>query len=158
MSIFSPYHAEFIRALIHSDVKFIVVGGQAAVFYGVRRGTGDLDILIEPTKENGERLLQAFKGLNLEVDKIELEEFEKSLFLGLGFEPDAVDILTITPGIDFYSSFDRAIEIQEEGLTIKILAIEDLIRNKESMRRTGEKRHLDEYDVTVLKRILSDHP
>jgi hypothetical protein len=156
MSIFSSYHADFIRTLIECGVKFMIVGGQAAVYYGVRRGTGDLDILIQPTRENGERLMQAFKNLGLEVDRIEPEEFEESLFLGLGFEPDAVDIMTLTPGIDFNLSYAHATEITDDDLRIRILAIEDLIRNKETMNRMGEKKLLDDYDVSVLKRILRE--
>ena len=35
-----------------NDVKYLVIGGIAAVLYGVPRATFDLDVLIEPTKDN----------------------------------------------------------------------------------------------------------
>jgi len=41
------------------DVKYVVIGGIAAVLYGVPRATFDLDILIEATPENAQRLLDA---------------------------------------------------------------------------------------------------
>lgn len=49
------------------DVKFILIGGHAAIYYGVNRNTGDLDILIEASQENGQRLLNALKKMGLEV-------------------------------------------------------------------------------------------
>lgn len=48
MSIFSQYHFNFLKALLENGVKFLIVGEQAVIYYGVRRGTGDLDLLIEP--------------------------------------------------------------------------------------------------------------
>ena len=42
-----------------NDVKYLVIGGIAAVLYGVPRATFDLDVLIEPTRDNAERLLCA---------------------------------------------------------------------------------------------------
>jgi len=154
VSIFSQYHLNFLKTLIENGVKFLIVGGQAAIYYGVRRGTGDLDLLIEPTSQNGEKILNAFHQLNLQVDEIKPKEFEQSLFLGLGFEPDAVDILTTTPGIDFKSAFERAEEIQDVNIKVKIISIEDLIKTKESLNRGEEKGILDKYDVAVLKRIM----
>ena len=41
------------------DVRYVVIGGIAAVLYGVPRATFDLDILIEATPENAQRLLDA---------------------------------------------------------------------------------------------------
>jgi len=41
------------------DVKYVVIGGVAAVLYGVPRATFDLGILIEATPHNARRLLDA---------------------------------------------------------------------------------------------------
>ena len=154
MSIFSTYHLAFLKKLNQNEVKFLVAGGQAAIYYGVRRATGDLDLLIEPTGENGARLLKAFQELDLQVDEIKPEEFEQPLFLGLGLEPDAVDIFTITAGIDFESAYGRSDVISDSGFSINIIGLQDLIRNKEALNREGEKQILDQYDVAVLKKLL----
>ena len=135
----------------------MIVGGQAAIYYGVRRGTGDLDLLIEPTSQNGEKILKAFHELSLQIDEIKPQEFEQPLFLGLGFEPDAVDIFTTTPGIDFQSAFQHAKEIRDINISVMIIGIEDLIKTKESLNRGEEKGILDKYDVAVLKRILKEN-
>lgn len=38
-------------------VRYVVIGGTAAILYGVPRATFDLDILIEASPENAQRLL-----------------------------------------------------------------------------------------------------
>jgi predicted nucleotidyltransferase len=40
-------------------VKYVVIGGIAAVLHGVPRATFDLDILIEATPDNAEKLLKS---------------------------------------------------------------------------------------------------
>ena len=47
------------RSLRRHDVKYVVIGGIAAVLHGVPRATFDLDILIEAMPENAQRLLDA---------------------------------------------------------------------------------------------------
>jgi hypothetical protein len=44
-----------------NDVKYLVIAGIAAVLYGVPRATFDLDILIEATSENAQRLRVALR-------------------------------------------------------------------------------------------------
>lgn len=131
----------------------MILGGQAAIYYGVRRSTGDMDILVRPTVDNGKKVMAAFRALALQVDDIQPEEFEAVLFLSLGFEPDAVDIFTVTPAVDFDGAFQRAIEIHDDGMAVRIISLEDLIKNKENLHREGAKKLLDEYDVQVLRRI-----
>src|SRR5690606_40170320 len=98
-------------------------------------------------------ILNAFEELKLIIDDLKPEEFEQQLFLGLGFEPDAVDILTVTPGIDFNLAWQESAILEDSDTKIHIIAIDDLIKNKESMSRSGEKELLDKYDAAVLKKI-----
>ncbi len=74
--------------------------------------------------------------------------------LSFGLEPEAVDILNYTPGIEFNSAYENSVEETFSGLRIRIIDIRDLIKNKEQLQRKGEKSLLDKYDVEVLKKIL----
>lgn len=154
MSLYSKDHLRLLKSLLNNHVKFILIGGHAAIYYGVNRNTGDLDILIEPTRSNGLRLIQALKKIGLEVPEFEPDEFEQKLVLSFGLEPDAVDILNYTPGIDFNDAYNNSHSVDFSGLKVKIIDIRDLIKNKENLRREGEKSLLDKYDVEVLKKIL----
>ncbi len=50
---------DVFKSFQQREVKYVVIGGVASVLYGVPRVTFDLDILIEATPENAERLLAA---------------------------------------------------------------------------------------------------
>ena len=151
MALFSEEHLRLIKSLLNHHVKFVIIGGHAAIYYGVTRNTGDLDILIEPSIENGKRLMAALKTLELELPEIAENEFTQNLVLTFGLEPDAVDILNYTPGLEFNQVYKSAVE---SDLRIKIIDLRSLIKNKESLNRTGEKSYLDKYDVEALKKIL----
>lgn len=153
MSLLSSFQQSLIEAFQREGVQFVVVGGVASVYYGVQRSTGDLDILVNAGQENGRRILTAFSKLELDASGIRPEDFEKQLFLSFGFEPDAIDLMTATPGVNFIEAFGRANKIDSGGVSVPIMHIDDLIKNKESLNRQGEKRHLDAFDLQALKRI-----
>ena len=48
---------DVFRSFQQHDVKYIVIGGIASILHGVPRATFDLDILIEASPENAQRLL-----------------------------------------------------------------------------------------------------
>lgn len=154
MALHSKEHIKFLKALIKYEVKFLLIGGHAAIYYGVNRNTGDLDILIEPTQQNGQKLIKALASVGLIIPEIKPEEFEKELVLAFGFEPDAVDILNFTPGLEFETTYKNGIDIEFNGVQLKVIDIRDLIRNKENLNRKGEKSHLDKFDAEILKKIL----
>ena len=154
MSLHSKEHIRLLKYLSESEVKFLLIGGHAAIYYGVHRNTGDLDILVEPTKANGSKVIEALKRMKLELPELRSEEFEQNMVLSFGLEPDAVDILNYTPGIEFEEAFKNARLIIFQSIKIPIIDIRDLIKNKESLNRNGEKSLLDKYDVEVLKKIL----
>jgi len=58
--------------------------------------------------------------------------------LSFGLEPDAVDILKYTPGIEFSPAYENALEVDFSGVKLKIIDIRDLIKNKENLKREGE--------------------
>lgn len=154
MALYSEEHLNLLRSLTNHDVRFMIIGGHAAIYYGVNRNTGDLDLFIEPTIENGTRIIEALKALNLEVPEIQPEEFIKNIVLTFGFAPDAVDIINYTAGITFETAYANAVITEFSGINVRIIDIRDLLKNKEALNRFGEKSLLDKYDAEVLKKII----
>ncbi len=66
----APDFDEFCGLLIAHHVEFVVVGAYALALHGVPRSTGDLDILIRPTLENGARLLDAIRAFDFPTDQL----------------------------------------------------------------------------------------
>lgn len=154
MSFFGKAHERLLRKFILRGVDFVLMGGHAVVFYGVRRTTSDIDILVKPTRDNGKRILSAFKDLKLEVIGITPEDFEKDQVFTFGMEPDAVDIMNFSRGVLLEDIFENAASRKIDDLKIKIIDIRDLLKNKESLDRKGEKSLVDQQDILALRRIL----
>lgn len=55
----APDFDEFCASLNARDVEYVIVGAHALAFHGAPRFTGDPDIFVRPTEENGRRLLGA---------------------------------------------------------------------------------------------------
>ena len=154
MSFFSKVHERILRKFLLHGVDFVLIGGHAVVFYGVRRTTADIDILVRPSLENGIKILKAFKDLKLGITDISPEDFIKEQVFTFGTEPDAVDILTFSKGVSLEKIFENAIKKKIDDLTIRIIDIRDLLANKENLNRTSEKNLVDQQDILALRRIL----
>jgi len=57
----SPDYEEFIDALKAHGVRYPVVGAHAVAFHARPRATKDLDLLVDPSPENAERVLAALR-------------------------------------------------------------------------------------------------
>jgi predicted nucleotidyltransferase len=132
------------------DVKYLVIGGIAAIVHGVPRNTFDLDILIEPTRENADRvltaLLEAGLGTATLTNPEELLKHEVTIFRDFV----QVDVQTRTPGIEFGPAWTRRTMVDFEGQTLSVVCLEDLIASKKA---AGRKIDLE--DVQLLE---SDKP
>ena len=58
---------DVFKSFQQHEVRYLVIGGVASVLYGVPRATFDVDILIEPTIENAQRLLTALEEAGCET-------------------------------------------------------------------------------------------
>ena len=56
---------DVFRSFQKHEVKYVVIGGIAAILHGVPRATFDLEILIEATPDNAQRLLNALLDAGL---------------------------------------------------------------------------------------------
>ena len=56
---------DVFKSFQQHEVRYVVIGGIAAVLYGVPRATFDLDILVEATPENAHCLLDALLGAGM---------------------------------------------------------------------------------------------
>ena len=50
---------ELLRLFEVFRLEYVIVGGNALAFHGAPRYTGDLDLLVHATRENGERIIDA---------------------------------------------------------------------------------------------------
>jgi len=128
------------------EVKYLVIGGIAAILYGVPRATFDLDILIDPTSENAQRLLDAL--LDAGLGTASLTNVEEIVLNEITVFKDRVriDVQTSTPGINFIEAWQRRVSMVYEGQVFYVVRKDDLISSK---RVAG--REVDLEDVRLLQ-------
>ncbi len=127
-------------------VKYLVIGGIAAVLHGVPRATFDLDILIEATEENAQRLLDAMiearLGTATLIDVQELLAQEITIFQ----DRIRIDVQTKTPGLEFETAWQHKETMEYQHRTFYVLSRQDLIASKRAAGRT-----IDLEDVRLLE-------
>jgi len=129
-----------------NDVKYLVIGGIAAVLYGVPRATFDLDVLIEPTKDNVERLLSAMIKAGLGTASLTNAEDVLSKEITIFTDRIRLDVQTSTPGISFEQAWQRRVTMNYRGQILEVISVGDLIASK-----TAAGRDVDLEDVRILK-------
>lgn len=133
-------------SLEQNNVRYLVIGGIAAVLHGVPRATFDLDVLIEASEDNAARLLSALEDAGLatatlttadELLRNEITVFEDRV---------RIDVQTQTPGVAFEGAWERREVMEYQGQEFFVISRDDLIASK---RAAG--RDVDLEDIRVLE-------
>jgi hypothetical protein len=74
MSEFSDFFKLLVRVLENSGINYVIVGGLISIYYGRPRLTQDIDVIVEATEKELERLATLFKKENFEVEEREFIE------------------------------------------------------------------------------------
>ena len=137
---------DFLKSLKKCEVESMLVGGYAVILHGYHRTTGDLDIWVNPTSENYERLQSAFADFGLPLDAISLEAFlstENVDVFTFGRPPVAIDILTKVSGLSFQEAFASSEAVIVDGAPVQLLSIRSL---KAAKAAAGRHRDLDDLE------------
>jgi predicted nucleotidyltransferase len=130
-------------------VKYVVIGGTASILHGVPRTTFDLDILIEASRDNAQRLLDALA--EAKFGTATMISAEKLLTQEVVIFQDRVrvDVQTKTPGLEFEKVWRKKKEVEHQGQKFFILSLEDLIASKKA---AGRKIDMEDVEALELKR------
>ena len=128
------------------DVKYLVIGGIAAVLYGVPRATFELDVLIEPSAQNAEPLLKAMIDAGLGTASLTTVKDVLSKEITIFTDRIRLDVQTSTPGLVFEDAWARRVTMNYKGQALEVVSLRDLIASK---RAAG--RDVDLQDVRMLE-------
>jgi hypothetical protein len=131
---------DVFKSFQRHEVRYVVLGGVASVLYGVPRTTFDLDILIEATTENAQRLLNALRdagfGTAAMTDAQDVVAHEITVFN----DRVRIAVQTWTPGLSFQDAWERRKTVSYQGQDFFVVSREDLIASK---RAAGREVDLD---------------
>jgi hypothetical protein len=122
------------------QVKYMVVGAYAVIYYAEPRYTKDLDIWVEPTQENAERVWKALAEFGAPLEGVTKEDLSnKELIYQIGVAPNRLDVMMHVPGLEFSKAWERKEESTYGGEIIHILHIDDLIHAKKTTNRDEDR-------------------
>jgi hypothetical protein len=123
-------------------VRYVVIGGMAAVMHGAPTVTSDADICPERSPENLDRLANALRSLHARIRTATDPD-------GVAFAPDPALLgrmkmvnlvtdfgdfdLSFTPAgfAGFEELVDNAVDVRLAGTVVKVAALGDVIRSKQ---------------------------
>ena len=134
----------------NEGVEYVLIGGQAVRLNGYLRATEDIDVLVRPTRSNGEKIMRALNFLpsakDLAADwfvpaadgSVENIRVADNLLVDLLFAANGETYESVQPYIR---------ELVIDGTPVRVLNIDGLIKTK------TDYREKDLLDKQVLARI-----
>lgn len=132
----NPDFKDLLSALNRARARYLVVGGYAMIFHGEPRATKDIDIWVDATAENAQRVWRALAEFGAPLSDYAIADFaNENLFFKLGIEPNRIDILMGLDGATFAAAWERRVRATYGLEPIAVIGKQDLIRVKQAAGR-----------------------
>jgi hypothetical protein len=144
--LLNPDFAEMLSELSAEGVQFLLVGAYALAAHGLPRATGDIDIWVRPSEDNGVRVLRALQRFGAPLFDLTADDLARpGTVFQMGLPPRRIDILTAIDGVEFDDAWTGRLTTQVDGIEVSVIGRDDLMRNK---RAAGRPKDL--VDVEIL--------
>jgi hypothetical protein len=139
---------ELCSFLNNAGARYVVIGGFAMIHHGYTRGTNDIDLLIDTSAENIEKIKIALLNLpDKAIHEVEPDDIIQYQVVRVADE-FVVDLMTKACSISFEQA-EEYIEFTEiDGVAIPFLKPEILIQTKDTYRP------IDAADRAYLQELL----
>lgn len=137
---------ELLECFNASGVNAVIVGAYALAWHGAPRMTGDLDLLIQPSAENAQRVLDALTAFGFGDVGLSTADFQRpDVVIQLGVPPVRVDLLTGISGVTWDDVWAGRVAGEFGGIPVSFIGRDELRRNK-----LAAGRHKDLADLEAL--------
>lgn len=140
----APDFDEFCASLSAREVEFVIVGAHALAFHGAPRFTGDLDILVRPTEENGDRLLAAIADFGFPTALLSAADIVQGRkVIEMGVVPVQIHVMSAIDGVTWDEVWRSRATGPFGGRTVAFIGREAFLRNKRSAGRPKDLADID---------------
>jgi hypothetical protein len=162
--MFDPLRA--LRTFNEHRVRYVLIGGYASAILGAPIITNDLDVCYERTSENMHRLAEALEELHAILRVAGVDEDlpfildGRTIAAGDSFtfhsEAGPIDVLGTPSGTGGFRDLDADATTYDlgEGLLVRVVSLDDLIRMKEAASRPKDEAHL--HVLAALKQRIQE--
>jgi len=139
-----------LQAFNSHGVEYLLIGGYALYALGYQRGTIDIDVVLRPTLEQGQRVRNALLLLPDKVaEELSPQWFTEGETIRVA-DAFVVDLMFNACGETYESLQPNAVTIDFDGVAIRTVDIEGLLKTKQS------SRDKDKLDRIILERALAE--
>ena len=139
-----------LRALNDHGVDYLLIGGYALYALGYQRGTTGIDVVLRPTREQGERVKRALLLLPEQVSKDLIPDwFTEGETIRVA-DAFVVDLMFNACGETYETLLPHSVTIEFEGVSVHTLNLEGLLKTKKTTRDK------DKLDRIILERALDE--
>ena len=137
--------ADFLTLLNREGAAYVVIGGMAVLAHVPYRTTRDIDVLIEPTIENAEKVRRAVAAWGSYEELYDALDFISGDILSFGGLM-RVEVHSRVPGVDWDEVWRGRLESELLGVPTAFAGVNELIKMK---RATGNA----EKDLPDVRRL-----
>ena len=140
-----------IQSLNKQQVEYLLIGGYALFVHGYHRATTDIDVLVPATDECGKKVKAALMVLPDQTAKdLDPEWFTEGENIRVA-DAFLVDVMLNACGETYDTLKQFAVTVDLEGIPVRTLSLEGLLRTKQTMRdKDISDRHVLERAINVL--------
>ena len=149
-------HRELLLAFNAHSVRYLLVGGYALGVYAEPRATGDLDLFVETSEENAERVFAALAQFGAPLEGISALDFtDPYVGFQVGAPPNQIELIfALSGGISFAEAWQESqAGVTAEGTPVRVLSADHFIRNKLA---AGRLQDLADADAVRRARKVRD--
>jgi len=134
----------FLRLLNSKEVEYLLIGGYAVSHFGYARATGDMDIWVSRDQGNAVKLVEVLIEFGFNLPELNEDLFiEEDRIIRMGYPPIRIEILTTISGVEFDSAFDDRVIETLDGISVNLICLADLRKNKLA---SGRHKDLDDLE------------
>jgi len=140
--------------LNEAGAKYLICGAQACILHGLVRTTEDVDILVEATADNCQRVIDGLARMqDGAARELTPRDILENVVVKVADEVE-VDVSTKAWKVSYHDAVPGAQQVVLEGVTIPYVGLDALIASKETYR---EQDAIDRMRLLSLKRGQGRH-
>ena len=137
--------SDFLKLCLRNNVRFMVIGGYAVIHHSRPRYTGALDIWIDASLENAERVVMVLQEFGFPPDSVSTAMItDQKKIIRMGFEPMRLELFTRIPGVEFDECHGRHENVKIGSMLVPFISLNDLKINKLASGRHKDLQDLEE--------------
>lgn len=141
---------EFLQVLNRHQVEYVVIGGKAIQSYGSTRKADDIDLWINPSADNANKMVSSVKeflGANMHP-----RDFTDDKIVYFGRNPYRIDLHKDVPGLGQFPDHypNRVPARTKDGTDYTIVSPHDLVASKKAIGRPKDLQDITYIEERVL--------